>query len=75
MYEIEKTILPEFPRTMHLPVEPNAQSDDKIASASDMDLFLASEISVQEKIDGASMGISMYQGEPLVRNRSHILLK
>lgn len=75
MYEIEKTILPEFPRTMHLPLEPNAQSDDRIASAGDMALFLTGEISVQEKIDGASMGVSMYQGEPLVRNRSHILRK
>lgn len=60
---------------MHLPLEPNAQSDDKIASAADMALFLAGEISVQEKIDGASMGISIYNGEPLVRNRSHILRK
>lgn len=75
MYEIEKTILPEFPRTMHLPLEPNAQSDDKIASVCDMELFLGSEINVEEKIDGANMGISIYKGEPLVRNRSHILRK
>lgn len=75
MYEIEKTILPEFPRTMHLPLEPNAQSDDKIASASDMAVFLQGTISVQEKIDGASMGVSVYKGEPIVRNRSHILRK
>lgn len=75
MYEIEKTILPEFPRTMHLPLEPNADSSDRIASPQDMDIFLSGEISVQEKIDGASMGISVYKGEPLVRNRSHILRK
>lgn len=75
MYEIEKTILPEFPRTMHLPLEPNAANDDKIASVRDMELFLSSSISIQEKIDGSSMGISVYNGEPLVRNRSHILRK
>lgn len=75
MYEIEKTILPEFPRTMHLPLEPNAQSDDRIASVGEMELFLTHAISVQEKIDGANMGVSVYKGEPMVRNRSHILRK
>jgi ATP-dependent RNA circularization protein (DNA/RNA ligase family) len=75
MYEAEKNILPEFPRTLHLPLEPNAQSDDKIASDSDMYNFLSKSIVVQEKIDGASMGVSFYNGEPMVRNRSHILRK
>jgi len=75
MYELEKAILPEFPRTMHLPLEPNAGSDDRVASISDMEGFLASDISIQEKIDGASMGISIFKDEPIVRNRSHILRK
>lgn len=75
MYEIEKHILPEFPRTMHLPLESNASNNDKIATIQDMKMFLTNEISVQEKIDGASMGISMYNNEPLVRNRSHVLRK
>ena len=49
MYEFEKTILPEFPRTMHLPLEPNAGSDDRITPFGDMDLFLENAIIGQEK--------------------------
>jgi hypothetical protein len=60
---------------MHLPLEPNADSDDRVATICDMEMFLAGEISIQEKIDGANMGISIHKGEPIVRNRSHILRK
>jgi hypothetical protein len=75
MYDLEKHLLPEFPRTMHLPIEPNATSDDKIASEDEMNAFLTNLIVVEEKIDGANSGIRLHEGMPIIRNRSHILNK
>lgn len=76
MFDIEKAILPDFPRTQHLPLEPNATSDDRVASEREMKDFLAQpHVYIQEKIDGANSGIALYNGHPLVRNRNHILNK
>lgn len=75
MYEYEKLILPEFPRTAHLPVEPNAESDDIIASDSELSIFLSNTLYVDEKIDGTNLGIALLGDNPIVRNRSHILRK
>lgn len=75
MFEAQKLIVPEFPRTAHLPLEPNAEHDDIIASESELSLFLNSEICVEEKIDGTNLGVAVVNGEPIVRNRSHILRK
>ena len=74
-YEIENKILPEFPRTMHLPIEPNATSDDKVASLEEMISFLSGDIYIEEKIDGSNSGIAFWNGQPLIRNRNHILNK
>lgn len=75
-YESEKLILPEFPHTAHLPVEPNAEHDDIIASDFDMSVLLSGNIYVDEKIDGTNLGIAIPSGEePIVRNRSHVLRK
>jgi len=60
MFDKEKLILPEFPRTMHLPVEPNATSDDRIASVKDLEWLLTQDCQITEKIDGANSGISIY---------------
>jgi hypothetical protein len=75
MYDYENTLLPKFPRTQHLPVEPNATRDDLIAPLSSLSVLESYTLSVEEKIDGANCGITIYNGEPLVRNRNHILNK
>lgn len=75
MYESEKLLLPEFPRTAHLPVEPNSGHDDIIASDSDMSQFLSGNIYIEEKIDATNLGIALPGEYPVVRNRSHILRK
>jgi atypical dual specificity phosphatase len=75
MLESEKLIVPEFPRTAHLPIEPNAEHDDIIASDSDLASFLNSKIFVEEKIDATNLGVALVKGEPIVRNRAHILRK
>lgn len=69
-------LLPEFPRTKHLPIEPNAERDDLIASEEDL-LELEKEdlVFVEEKIDGANSAITEMEGYPIIRNRNHILNK
>jgi atypical dual specificity phosphatase len=75
-YDCEKILLPEFPRTLHLPLEPNAAKDDKVASIADMKAFLALPLVViEEKVDGANSGMRLHEGMPLIRNRSHVLNK
>ncbi|MBS1722689.1 MAG: RNA ligase family protein [Armatimonadetes bacterium] len=75
MYEKEKLLLPEFPRTMHLPIEPNAHSDDKVASVGELRALLKEPLAVQEKLCGANCGVALFEGQPIVRNRNHILNK
>src|SRR5437868_5832804 len=65
--------LPEFPRTYHLPIEPNATSDDKVASPVEMERFLAGKIHVEEKVDGSNCGVTLIEGQIVVRSRSNIL--
>lgn len=75
--EYKKIILPEFPRTRHIPFEPNASKDDKVASVREFEELLASgmNITIEEKVDGANCGITILDGEPVIRNRNHILSK
>lgn len=77
-YEREKVWLPDFPRTPHLPFSGTRAADDIGLSEADYRALLASgRIFIEEKIDGANCGITRHRdtGEPLVRNRSHILNK
>lgn len=72
----EKQILPEYPRTRHLPYKPNAVRDDVVASQEEAEIFFRSkQIHISEKVDGASAAMALYNGEPLIRNREHILRK
>ena len=90
VYDYEKEIAPRFVRTKHLPIEPNAQRDDLIATKEEaISLFPDMEglysgqreighlITVEEKVDGANCGITYDRitGQPIIRNRSHILAK
>jgi len=68
--------LPDFPRTRHLPFNPNAKRDDLIASEEECRIIFESEyVYVEEKVDGANSGFTIHEGEPVIRNRNHILRK
>ncbi len=67
--------LPDFPRTRHLPWEPNASRDDVIATLDECRSIFSENVEVTEKVDGANVGIALVDGEPLIRNRNHILNK
>lgn len=69
-------VLPEYPRTPHAPIEPNATRDDLIAKDDEFWNSLSNgEPHITEKVDGANMGMTLFDGQPLIRNRSHILCK
>ena len=72
---LEKKMLPGYPRTPHLPYKPNAAEDDIVAEESETAVLYGSAITIEEKIDGASVGISILDGHPIVRNRDHVLKK
>jgi hypothetical protein len=78
-----KYVLPEYPRTPHLPWKPNVSLQDAdivLSEEACAEIFAAGRtesklVSVQEKIDGANCGMSILDGEPVIRNRQHILRK
>jgi hypothetical protein len=75
-YLKEKEILPGYPRTLHLPHKPNAARNDLVATAQDVQiLWTTDRIQVTEKVDGASVGMTLFDGNPMIRNRDHILNK
>lgn len=71
----EKELLPQFPRTAHLPHKPNTDKLDKVAREKEAAVVFAEYINVEEKIDGSSCGMTIQDGNPVVRNRDHILRK
>jgi len=69
----ERDILPDYPRTQHLPWNPNATRDDLVATEDECRIIFESDrVQVTEKVDGANVG--MAKG-PIIRNRNHILRK
>lgn len=70
-----KQLLPEFPRTPHLPFNPNVSTGDLIAQDGEASDIWTGLVNIEEKVDGASVGMSIYQDHPLIRNRDHILKK
>ena len=75
--ELAKMLMPEFPSTMHLAFEPNATKDDKVISLDETYVFLdaTGTLVVEEKMDGANMGLAVINDMPYVRNRNHVLRK
>ena len=62
----------KFPRTKHLINTGSATKDDIICTQQEIKLFLGQSIIVEEKIDGANLGIYINKNyEILVQNRSH----
>ncbi len=79
MKELKK-ILPDFPKTLHVPYKAvfgaNVSPDDAIASELTVERINGEgNIFVEEKIDGANCGMCLYEVHPVIRNRSHILNK
>lgn len=76
MFDEQKKILPSFPRTKHLPYNPNASSNDLIATAEEAQTVFNSLVNIEEKIDGASVGICLHPELGLIiRNKDHVLRK
>jgi RNA ligase. len=73
--ESQERILPKFARTFHLPLEPNASRDDLIAPLSSLSILKDHTLVVEEKVDGANVGITIHEGQPVIRNRNYILNK
>lgn len=70
--------LPEFPKTMHLPWDPNPGHGDAVATLRDVEILRDPHVKVyiEEKIDGSSVGITFdEEGHPVIRNKDHILQK
>lgn len=63
--------IPPFPKTPHLPSSRNHDSGDVVADS----VVLSSYVCVEEKVDGASVGFSSDDGNPVVRNRNNMLKK
>ncbi len=75
-FEEHKKILPAFPRTKHLPYDPNASSGDLIATLEEAETIFSLPVNIEEKIDGASVGICLHPELGLIiRNRDHVLRK
>lgn len=63
----------KFPRTRHLANIGGASREDLLLEQSEINEFLASELYIEEKIDGANMGISIDPSTYAIKfqNRSH----
>lgn len=66
----------KFPRTPHLFVVPGLDiRDDKILSDQECKSFLNKTILLEEKVDGANIGISLsHNGDLLIQNRGNYIL-
>jgi hypothetical protein len=74
-YAKEKHILPEYPRTLHLPWKPNTERNDVVAQPEEAKIIFEKFCSVEEKVDGANCGMALVNGEAIIRNREFILSK
>lgn len=74
-FTAEKLILPSFPRTPHLPCSTNLDTGDIVASNEEIAPIFTGLVNIEEKIDGASVGMTTLEEYPLIRNRDHILRK
>jgi atypical dual specificity phosphatase len=66
-------ISPEYPRIPHLDKNISKMTHDDILFESKIEYPI--EGYVQEKVDGSNMGVSWFDGGPVLRNREHILKK
>ena len=67
-----RTIAPDYPRIPHLDKSISKMTHDDILSDG---ITYPIDCYIQEKIDGANLGVSWYKNGPIVRNRNNILKK
>lgn len=67
----ERDVLPEYPHVQHL----SCLQEGDVATEELSLIFNSPNLFVEEKIDGANCGVSLWEGNFIVRNRTHILHK
>ena len=74
--EVDTTLI-KFPRTRHLYNLGSASRDDLLLSSTEIKEYLNRDIYIEEKIDGANVGISIDPDtlEIILQNRSHYISK
>ena len=66
----------KFPSTPYIETDINIQRSDKILSKSEVRDILSKPVTIEEKIDGANLGISFTaNGEIWLQNRGSYLMK
>lgn len=69
-------LLPPYPKIPLLPHNANIGPDDIVASNDTTKILWTSKtVNVQEKIDGANLGIAIVDGHPVLRNRDKFVKK
>lgn len=63
----------KFPRTRHLKNMGAASREDLLMTPSEVNEFLNCQVVVEEKVDGANLGISIKDNKIVVCNRSHFV--
>lgn len=71
----ELDLIPEYPRTRHLPHKANAKNDDLVCTLEECKQIWTHVTAVQEKVDGSQCRMTILDGHPLIGNRNHILNK
>jgi len=62
-----KKILPDYPRTKHVPFKANAARDDLLATDQEIAcIFTSDKVQVTEKMDGSNCGMALYEGHPAI---------
>lgn len=70
--DVVDTIM-KFPRTKHIYNLGGASRDDLIYDKEELNNFLKIELLVEEKVDGANMGLFFDNGKIKAQNRSHLV--
>lgn len=65
----------KFPSTPYIETDTNIKRSDKILQMKEVEVVLSQPITIEEKIDGANLGISFnYSGELQLQNRGSYLI-
>lgn len=68
--------IPEYPRTPHIFKNANVAEDDVvITNQKELQPIYDNYVTIEEKVDGASVGLTIFNGNPIIRNRSNTLKK
>lgn len=69
-------VLPPLHKSLHLPWKPNTSRGDLVADPKECNfIFVSDNVCVEEKVDGSMVGMALFDGHPLIRNKDHILKK